>query len=246
MIMHRPFANGRAATIIAFLFGVGGCLGQAATGNGGIGGGAWGNGGTASATGGAASRGEQSGTGGGTPCVIGAVTYPSGASWQCDCNTCWCIDGRVISTAMYCIDAAPPGVDASTPDASPDGGRQPIWSNDSARLEVRCGSVGAFGRFCGWSWGADVAELTPEQLAILGQMVPITPVLPQPTCDQGGYVITVVDRSGARSTYWGPAFYANCQEADWYGPELPMDLVRALVSTLQFPDAAVADGGNGD
>jgi hypothetical protein len=45
--------------------------------------------------------------------------------------------------------------------------------------------------------------------------------------------------------YWGPAYYANCLEARSYAGELPMDLVRALVTTIQFPDAGGTDGGDG-
>jgi hypothetical protein len=143
---------------------------------------------------------------------------------------------------IACYDADPPHADATALDAGPDGNTNlPIWSDDSARLEVRCSQVGAFGGFCSWSWGADAAELTSEQLSILRQMTPIAPVLPQPTCDQGGYVITVVDRSGARSTYWGPVWFANCREANSYTGELPTDLVRALVETIEFP---AADGGS--
>jgi hypothetical protein len=311
MDIHRLLVNarslptrpGRTAMILALVIGVGGCLGEATSGNGGAGNRFGGAGGATGGTGGAALGGghsEAGGTAGAQSCLLGGVTYQAGASWPCGCNTCWCMNGTVASTLMACFDAgmdlsdggsdAPaepcvlggityqPGeswacgcntcwcvsgtlirstmmdcidagsvdADAGLPDVGPDGGTQPpIWSDDSARLEVRCSSVGSFGRFCGWSWGADAAELTPEQLSILRQMTPIAPVFPQPTCDQGGYVITVVDRSGAPSAYWGPAYYANCLEASSYAGELSLALVRALVNTLQFPDAGGADAAGG-
>jgi hypothetical protein len=60
---------------------------------------------------GAGGDGGVTGAGGeegfGRSCVVDGVTHADGTSWACDCNTCACEDGQVMSTLMACGD--PPG-----------------------------------------------------------------------------------------------------------------------------------------
>jgi hypothetical protein len=114
-------------------------------------------------------------------------------------------------------------------------GNSHIWTADSVRIELSCGKIGsAGGAPCAGSWGADAALLTPEQLGIIQQMTLLTPVYPQSTCDGGGYVIRVTDRSGTVRQYWEGQFISNCQEASWYGPELSGHFASALAATITW------------
>ncbi len=65
---------------------------------------------------GGASNGGEGGSGGGAACQVGDRTYPDGATWDCDCNQCWCEDGDVVSTLMAC----PPPTCASDADCVSD------------------------------------------------------------------------------------------------------------------------------
>jgi hypothetical protein len=44
----------------------------------------------------------SSGAGGDGSCALGDIRYPNGASWACDCNTCFCQNGSIGSTAIAC------------------------------------------------------------------------------------------------------------------------------------------------
>jgi hypothetical protein len=57
-------------------------------------------GGTPGASGGS---GATPGAGGDGSCVVGGTRYANGASWACDCNTCFCRNGSFGSTAVGCV-----------------------------------------------------------------------------------------------------------------------------------------------
>jgi hypothetical protein len=127
------------------------------------------------------------------------------------------------------------GTAASVGGAGGGAGNSHIWTADSVRIELSCGVIGSLGGApCFGSWAADAALLTPEQLGIIEQMTLLTPVYPQPTCDGGGWVIRVTDRSGTVRQYWQGQFVSNCQEASWYGPEISGRQAEALAATIRW------------
>lgn len=56
-----------------------------------------------SSSAGSGNTGSAGAAGKGADCEVGKITYASGTSWKCDCNTCFCMDGRVGSTAVACF-----------------------------------------------------------------------------------------------------------------------------------------------
>lgn len=108
----------------------------------------------------------QAGGGGITVCVVGEQTYAVGASWKCDCNTCYCgTDGKVASTAVACFACTYAGIGrfAGTTFPSTDGCNSCQCAAD--------GSVACTDKACGCSadkpWNKQYAGSSPEQCALI-------------------------------------------------------------------------------
>lgn len=45
----------------------------------------------------------SAGMGGDGSCLLSHTRYPNGATWACDCNTCFCLNGTIGSSAVECF-----------------------------------------------------------------------------------------------------------------------------------------------
>jgi len=80
--------------------------------------GAGGAGGASPGSAGSPSPGS-SGAGSDGSCLLGDVRYANGASWKCDCNTCFCRDGSLGSTLAICFACQYGGYGYSAGDSFP-------------------------------------------------------------------------------------------------------------------------------